>query len=124
MGFDAQSKAVFAAAEVADQAVAAASGAWEAYKNDPSSSQQDSQRTKWLKDVEMSASRLQEAFGESAEGVAFFDRFLDYLRTLKQQVADFCFARSEEKGDHLGRLTRQMAGMNTGSGGGSGAPYQ
>uniref|UniRef100_A0A0G4I2X1 BRO1 domain-containing protein n=1 Tax=Chromera velia CCMP2878 TaxID=1169474 RepID=A0A0G4I2X1_9ALVE len=98
------------ASDAVSRALTDLGGAWEAFKKQ-SGAEQDA-RTVWLGDLEKAATSLSEAQGEAAEGITFFNKLLDYLRTLKQQVDDFHFARQEERGDLLGQLSRQIAGMD------------
>uniref|UniRef100_A0A0G4HB19 ALIX V-shaped domain-containing protein n=1 Tax=Chromera velia CCMP2878 TaxID=1169474 RepID=A0A0G4HB19_9ALVE len=55
-------------------------GAWEALKKEDA-------RTVWLGNLAKAATSLSEAQGEAAEGIAFFNKLLDNLRTLKQQTS-------------------------------------
>jgi hypothetical protein len=42
---------------------------------------------------------------DSAEGVGFFNRLLDYLAQLEQQVTDYTYARQTEKAGILSALS-------------------
>ena len=63
----------------------------------------------WLQALETCAVIVLQGFSDVSEGIAFFNKLSDYLRKLKAQVDDFCFARNEEKSGHLQNIQRALA---------------
>ena len=62
----------------------------------------------WLQALDTCASIILQGFSDVAEGVGFFNKLGDYLRRLKAQVEDYCFARNEEKNGILQNIQRGL----------------
>ena len=64
----------------------------------------------WLQALDTCASIIVQGFSDVSEGVGFFNKLGDYLRRLKAQVDDYCFARNEEKTGILQNIQRGLVG--------------
>ena len=71
-----------------------------------------SSKGNWLIALDTCATIVVQGFGDVAEGVSFFNKLGDFLRKLKSQVDDFCFARVEEKAGILQNIQRSLAAAN------------
>jgi hypothetical protein len=52
---------------------------------------------KFLQDLDLTASTVSKVQRDASEGVGFFNRLLDYLTQLEQEVQDYVLARETEK---------------------------
>ena len=63
----------------------------------------------WLQALQTCSSVVLQGFSDIGEGLTFFRKLNDYLKKLKIQVDDFCFARNEEKNGILANIQRGLA---------------
>lgn len=84
----------------------------------------DQGRPRFLQELDSAAGDMLLCLQEGGEGVTFYNRLLDHLRCLKQQVSDFAFARREEKNGLLQQISLRAArGGGAGAGAGAGGGY-
>ncbi|CAD7956655.1 unnamed protein product [Amoebophrya sp. A120] len=74
---------------------------------------QNSERAKIITALTACANMLLTVLKDLADGINFYTRLGDFLRQCKQQISDYCFARSEEK-------SQLLASVRSGGGGGGG----
>jgi len=67
---------------------------------------QSNSRVTFLSDLDRAANGVLQSLSDASEGINFFSRLGDYLRTIQQQTSDFIFARTEEKNALLQVLNR------------------
>jgi len=67
-------------------------------------------RVTFLSDLDRAANGVLQSLSDASEGINFFSRLGDYLRTIQQQTSDFIFARTEEKNALLQVLNRGSGG--------------
>eukprot|EP00922_Rhytidocystis_sp_ex-Travisia-forbesii_P065269 GHVS01096994.1.p1 GENE.GHVS01096994.1~~GHVS01096994.1.p1 ORF type:complete len:731 (+),score=90.35 GHVS01096994.1:52-2244(+) len=110
--YDSAKEGVSQAVQEAKSLLVGLRDSWADYEREAAASTAD-QRTVFLKDIESSANALKTAFAETAEGLNFFGLLIDYLRTLKQQIGDWLYARREERQDCLANLQRDLSSSHT-----------
>ena len=67
----------------------------------------------WVQALETCATIVLQGFSDISEGISFFNKLSEYLRKLKTQVDDFCFARNEEKTALLQNIQRSIASTSS-----------
>ena len=60
-----------------------------------------------MMEVEKAATGIISIITDATEGINFYQRLADYLKSIKQQVSDYSMARTEEKNAML-----QAMGVN------------
>eukprot|EP00392_Amoebophrya_sp_AT5.2_P013526 g13650.t1 len=79
-----------------------------------------SERQQIIAALDNAATTLQTALRDTADGINFYTRLGDFLRQCKQQISDFCMARSDEKAqllDNIGQNAARGGGMPMGAAG-------